>query len=210
MTDARGGAEAGVRIDGANKARPVSESSVLEEQVPFEIPEVVVRQMSLYQRAVFPIKSWQEPHEVAVGTLAELAGRIVRAEGPIHQEEVARRVAASFGKEKAGARILGATLFALKTAQRRADDLLSDGTFWFTRSQADNPPVRDRSLEAGATLKAASISMLEIKAALRIARDDNAGGDGAELVRTAARLLGFRRVGPDLQARIAAALGTLD
>ncbi len=48
--------------------------------------------------------------------------------------------------------------------------------------------------------------MIEIEAAIRIARNDNAGGDDAELVRTAARLLGFRRVGPDLQARMASGL----
>lgn len=208
LTEARQRAEAGVRIDGANKARPVSEAPQ-QEPATFEIPEVVVRQMPPYQRAIFPTRSWQEPHEVAIGALAELADRIVRAEGPIHQEEVARRIAASFGKEKAGSRIISATVSALKAAQRRADDLLGDGVFWFTRAQADEPPVRDRAAEAGATLKAASISMLEIEAALRIARDDNAGGDGPDLVQTAARLLGFRRVGPDLQARIASGLAML-
>jgi hypothetical protein len=55
-------------------------------------------------------------------------------------------------------------------------------------------------------LKADSISPLEIDAALRIARDDNAGGDDADLVRTAARLMGFRRVGSELQVRIASRL----
>jgi hypothetical protein len=76
------------------------------------------------------------------------------------------------------------------------------GTFWFTNAQAENPPVRDRAMESGATLKAASISNLEIDAALRIARDDNACGNDADLVRTAARLLGFKRVGADLRSRL--------
>jgi hypothetical protein len=210
LTDARERAEAGIRVEGANKSRPVSEPSVQPEPTIFEIPDVVVRQMPSYQRAIFPTTSRQEPHAVAVAILAELAERIVRAEGPIHYEEVARRIAASFGKEKAGSRILSVTLSALKSAQRRSGDLLGDGAFWFTRAQADNPPIRDRSGEAGATLKAASISMLEIEAALRVARDDNAGGDAPELVRTAARLLGFKRVGPDLQSRIASGLGALD
>lgn len=208
LVEAKDRAEAGIRIDGANKARPPSESS--EEEAPtVGVPDVVVRQMPPYQRAVFPMQTWQEPHEVAVGTLAELADRVVRAEGPIHYEEVARRIAASFGKEKAGSRIVTATQSALKTAQRRAEDVLTDGTFWFTRSQSEDPPVRDRSAESGATIKAASVSPLEIEAALRLARDDNAGGDGPVLVRTAARLLGFRRVGSDLQARITAGLGAL-
>lgn len=104
---------------------------------------------------------------------------------------------------------MSATLAALDAAQRKADDLLGDGTFWFTRDQSERPPVRDRAGESGATIKASVISMLEIEAALRIARDDNAGGDGPDLVRTAARLLGFRRVGPDLQARLASGLAAL-
>lgn len=83
---------------------------------------------------------------------------------------------------------------------------MSEEDFWFTREQMETPPVRDRSSETGATLKAGYLSMLEIRAALAIARDDNAGGDDADLVRTAARLLGFKRVGQDLQARIAAGL----
>ena len=208
LAAARERSEAGVRIDGANKARPVVEVST-EEPAAFEIPEVVVRQMPAYQRAVFTMGTSQEPHDVAVRTLADVAARIVRAEGPIHQEEVARRIAASFGKEKAGSRIVQVTLSALKAAQRGADDFLCDGTFWFTRAQSYAPPVKDRASESGATIKAASISMLEIEAALRIARDDNAGGAGPELVRTAARLLGFRRVGPDLRARIASGLESL-
>jgi hypothetical protein len=208
LVEAKEYAKGGVRIDGANKSRPVPETPNATP-AKFEMPEAVARQMPPYQRAVFPTRSWQEPHEIATGTLAELASRIVSAEGPIHYEEVARRIAASFDKEKAGSRILSATTLALKAAQKRDSDLLSDGTFWFTREQSLQPRVRDRAAENGATLKAAAISMMEINAALRIARDDNAGGNDADLIRTAARLLGFRRVGADLQARIATGLETL-
>jgi hypothetical protein len=159
-----------------------------------------------YQRAIFRVSSSHEPHEAPVSMLANLARKIVDAEGPIHVEEIARRVASCFGQEKVGSRILTATPAALSLARSRNIDLLSDSIFWYTRGQADAPPVRDRSAESGATLKASSISMLEIQAAFKIARDDNAGGDDDDLVRTVARLLGFKRVGPDLQARIAEGL----
>lgn len=209
LVAAREAAEAGIRIDGANRARPkIVEENAAEPGV-FEIPEVVVRQMPAYQRAIFPVVGWQEPHEVPIVTLADLAKRIVQAEGPIHVEEVARRIASCFGKEKAGARIVAATRAAVSRAQSSDPDLLSDGTFWYTRGQTDTPPVRDRTSESGATLKAAHISPLEIDEALRIARNDNAGGDDMDLVRTAARLLGFKRVGGDLQARISGRLAAL-
>ena len=85
---------------------------------------------------------------------------------------------------------------------RLTSNLRNEGDFWFTLAQEADPPVRDRSEEYGATIKADAISMLEIRAALAIAREDNAGGSDADLVRYASRLLGFRRVGSDLQARL--------
>jgi hypothetical protein len=198
----------GVKIDGANKARPTAPAPAGRASVAVELPEVADRQMPAYTRADFRINAACEPHDAPLGTLAELAGKIVYAEGPIHFEEAARRLASAFGKEKAGKRIVAATTMALSKAQAGDSLLRCDGNFWFTTEQAESPPVRDRSNEEGATLKASNISMLEIKAVLRIANEDNAGGETADLVRAAARLLGFRRVGADLQARLVAGLET--
>ncbi|WP_266183213.1 DUF3320 domain-containing protein [Dyella humicola] len=208
LSDARGSLEQGLRIEGANQGRSEPAASAKPEATAMEVPPVLERQMPPYKRAVVPVRSTCEPHEAPVSVLAELVQKIVSAEGPIHVEEVARRVAASFAREKAGSRILAATHAALALARRGNTDLLTDGNFWYTQTQADMPPVRDRSAETGATIKADSISMLEIRAALKIARDDNAGGGDADLIRTVARLMGFRRVGADLQARIAAGLAT--
>jgi hypothetical protein len=202
LVEARDQAEQGLRIDGANHAGPALEIPADPEPAVIEIPDVVERQMPAYRRAVFPVRSSHEPHEAPAPTLAKLVWQIVEAEGPIHLDEIARRVAACFGKERVGARISTATHNALLHACSSHTILLTDGTFWYTQGQAEAPPVRDRSAETGATLKAANISLLEIKAAFQIARDDNAGGDDAELVRTVARMLGFRRVGPELLAKI--------
>ncbi len=208
LFDARERAEQGLRIVGANDDRSAPVDPASPDPLPIEVPPVVERQMPPYKRAIFRVNSCYEPHEAPVSVLVELVQKIVNTEGPIHVEEVARRIAACFDREKAGSRILAATRTALIRARSGNSDLLTDGTFWYTQTQADAPPVRDRSVETGATIKADSISLLEIKAAFKIARDDNAGGDDADLVRTVARLMGFKRVGPDLQARIAAGLAT--
>ena len=210
LAGAREAAEAGVRLDGANRGGPVAPVAAAPNDEPIVVPGVVARTMPPYARAVFPVRSHLEPHEAPVATLAPLVTRIVATEGPIHIDEVARRVAAYFGKEKAGGRILAATRDALTTARRTTPDLREEDGFWLTAGQADDPPVRDRSAEAGATLKACNISFPEIRAALRIARGDNAGGGEGDLIRTAARLLGFRRVGPDLQLRLAEGLRSLE
>jgi len=204
LLEARDRSDQGLRVEGANQARSTEPAEV--EAEPILVPEVVVRQMPPYQRAIFRVSSSSEPHEAPVSMLANLARKIVDAEGPIHVEEIARRVASCFGKEKAGSRILTATETALSVARSGSADLLTDGIFWYTRGQSDTPPVRDRSAESGATLKAACISILEIQAAFKIAREDNAGGEDEELVRTVARLLGFKRVGVDLQTRLAEGL----
>lgn len=201
---AREGDKDGVKLTGANKGERVT-----APPAPLAImglAEATARKMPPYERAHFPIQSYVEPHEVDIGSLSALAFRIVQAEGPIHEDEVARRIASCFGKEKAGSRILAAARRALGLASGQNSELRHADGFYFTRLQAATPPVRDRALESGPTLKASSISLLEIREALRLARDENAGGDPADLVRTAARLMGYRRVGPDLQARIQSAL----
>lgn len=210
LADARDAAVNGLHIAGANRQRPVSLGAAIAPSESFAIPKAVTKLMPAYERAHFPVSGQHEPHEVAQSVLAELAKRIVILEGPIHVEEAARRVAACFGKEKAGTRIIAATTSALGVARLASSDLLSDGVFWYTRTQSEAPPIRDRSGESGATLKASSISMLEIGAALEMARDDNAGGVDGDLIRSAARLLGFKRVGVDLQERLAAGLQSLN
>ena len=199
---AREAAEHGLYIVGANTGRSaVVEATPVEAEV-IEAPEVVQRRMPPYRRYERRMRVSHEPHEAPLPILVDLVHAIVEAEGPIHLEEIARRVAASFDKEKAGARIVAATRTVLANLRSRDAFILCDEDFWFTDEQAKSPPVRDRSAETGATLKAASISLLEIREVLRIARADNAGGDDEDLIRSAARLLGFKRVGPDLRDRI--------
>lgn len=202
LVEAHDRARTGICIVGANAGSGHETAEIESDPVPFPPPEVVERQIPAYTRALFPVESKLEPHEVATSVLAELVAKIVETEGPIHLEEVSRRVATCFHREKAGSRILTATRKAFTLARKKDRRIQDDDGFWFTAEQADLPPVRDRSTESGSTLKAANISLLEIKAAFKIAREDNGGGEETELVRAVARLLGFRRVGPELHDRI--------
>ena len=90
--------------------------------------------------------SESEPHLVPVSRLAEIVRKVVEAEGPVHVDLVARRVAAAFGKGRTGSRIVAATQAALRHARRQeAGELLQKGGFWLTRAQSGEIPVRDRS-----------------------------------------------------------------
>ncbi|MEO1921319.1 MAG: DUF3320 domain-containing protein [Sphingomonadaceae bacterium] len=169
------------------------------------LPEIEERQMPAYERAYFPSPSNCEPHEAHPYELRELALKIVESEGPISADETARRISSCYGRERAGKRIQAVARDALRALTKTGSILFDDG-FYFTQLQRDETPVRDRTNESGATLKAESISLLEIRAALEIALADNAGAEADDLIRATARLLGFKRVGSDLRTRIAQGL----
>lgn len=133
---------------------------------------------------------------------------MITGEGPVHLEEIARRVAAAFGKKGLGSRIITATRHALAAAKRADAELLQDAEeFWFSRAQSDQPPVRDRSGCGPTIFRIDAISMSELQAAVRLAREGNPGAEDAELIRATAHLLGSPRVGPDVHARILRAVG---
>jgi hypothetical protein len=194
-----------VRVPGANVNATNSEAPAAPGVIV--LPEPVARTMPAYVRAEPRTTSMLEPHEAPTAHLVPIVLEVIAQEGPVHVEEIARRVAAAFGKKGLGSRIVTATRHALAAAKRADAELLHDGEeFWSTRTQSDAPPVRDRSGCGPATFRIDAVSMSELQAAVRLAREDNPGGDDAELVRAAARLLGFRRVGPDVQARISRSL----
>ena len=200
LEKAKKASENGIEVPGANNFLPKSAPSTSVATI--EIPDITERQMPPYERAILPVSNVHELHEVHSDDLAKLVEKIVEREGPIHQEEVARRVAQAFGKERTGVRINKITLEALCEARQHSQALREEDEFWFTLEQQKNPPVRNRSSEQGSTLKASNISLIEICGALEIARQDNAGGYDDDLIRSAAQLLGFKRVGPDLKARL--------
>ncbi|WP_237058562.1 DUF3320 domain-containing protein [Loktanella sp. M215] len=201
---ARDQLETGIRVSGANASGggPAPASSAPEA---IDIGHLDLK-MPVYVRADLSVRSNVEPHEAPVGQLADLVSQIVGIEGPIHIDEVARRITTAFGKAKAGSRIVEATSGAVRQALRQDPMLTQDGPFLMTQAQAAAPPVRDRAAETGHLLKAAFISPAEIAAAAALVRLENGDVSGDDLIRAIARLLGFQRVGKDLTAVIADAL----
>ena len=112
--------ETGIRVRGANhaSARPVTEATAEPEPGPIDIDHLTLK-MPAYVRADLTVRSSVEPHEAPVAQLAELVGKIVAIEGPIHVDEVARRITTAFGKTKAGSRIVEATGRAVRQALRQ-------------------------------------------------------------------------------------------
>jgi very-short-patch-repair endonuclease len=141
-------------------------------------------------------------HALQSGTAAQLAGiieTIIAHEGPVHRDEIARRVAAFFGKERSGTRVKEAVSRGLTHLEAMAPHLGQEGEFWFTETQRRTPPVRDRSTAPAALQRLDKIAGLEISAAIEIARRHDPDLDDTSLADFVAALLGLKRASRDLR-----------
>src|SRR6185312_13587134 len=143
------------------------------------------------------VSSELPPHEAPV-KVQDAVRRIVDIEGPIHEEEVARRLATVWGLDRAGSRIQEAARRALRSLEREVQ-LQAAGEFWSsTQAQAVKP--RDRSQAHSNTLrKAEYLPPAEVSVAATEVLKENVRVPVDELVVEVARRLGFLRTGPDLQ-----------
>ena len=213
LDETRAAASAGISIKGANYGTPQPESSEDKPapEEPVQDKAIALQRagpaVPLYKRSELRLNTQLEPHEVAPASLAKVVVRIVQDEGPLHQEEIARRVASSFGKSKAGKRIVDVTFQALDLCDGVDGYPISPvGEFWATASQWAEPPVRNRSEEQGATLAAGMLPPAEIRAAALLVERENGQTDADELIKAIANVFGFKRVGSDLRAAIERAL----
>ena len=206
LKTAVGNADQSGSIKGANLNRPTQPDSdqIQSSEQPIEL-ETPTLSAPAYRRSSFAIQSSLEPHEVSVQQLASFVTLIVNDEGPIHTDEVARRLAGGFGKARKGSRIQSAIEQALQYAAR-SDQLMGAGGFWYTAHQEREVPIRDRSEETPPTTKPEYLSNMEIHAAAELIRNECGHIDTEELVRSISRLLGYKRAGQEFQSRVKSVL----
>jgi hypothetical protein len=131
--------------------------------------------------------------------------RIIKIEGPIHQEEACRRLASVWGLDRAGNRIRDAGLRALSALQAKCTCTVDEG-FW-TVQPAPQITVRDRSAAENLTLRRAEyLPPVEICAAALAVLSENGRVHRDDLVIEIARRFGFQRTGEDLRSVIEAAV----
>ncbi|WP_229726121.1 DUF3320 domain-containing protein [Frigidibacter albus] len=205
LLEAKEAASDGIAVRGANAVGILQ--AVMKDDAPTSPIEIGHLELiaPAYTRAELSVRASVEPHEAPQGQLGDLIIKIVDIEGPIHVDEVSRRIAAAFGKSRTGGRIVDATVRALQAVQRRSDNRLRRlGQFVLNDAQLATPPVRDRRSENGAVLKAEYLPPMEIAAAATRIRAESGPMPPEEMTRAMARLLGFQRVGPDLSEAILA------
>jgi hypothetical protein len=153
-----------------------------------------------YVEAAFELAAEGEPQRLPAGALADAVVRIVALEGPVHGDEVARRVTRLAGLERTGRRSAEAVGRALARAVRE-QQLVRDGRFYALPETT--PIVRDRSQVRSVSLRRPEmLPPAEIQAAILQVAGRHYGATPGEIALEVGRLLGFQATGARLRTLI--------
>ena len=160
-----------------------------------------------YKECAPTVPSSRDLLDLSILEIARIALVVVEAEGPIHTEEVARRVREAFGLQKTGKLIVAHVRAGLQYLSRNAS-VVRDGEFWLAAGR-DLPTVRNRRNAPLPLRRAAMIAPAEYRLAISTVISDAVAISRADLVVETARLFGFDRTGSDLKEAIDQQCATL-
>lgn len=195
-----------------DKAKAIQEASMIAEEnrpqrrtsITFEreesLSENPIVSVPYVEASLAPLMGYDKPHLVPAHEMAELVQSIVQIEQPIHVDEVARRVAKTWGLQKAGSRIRSTVLDATVSAKRNGVRLTRDYL-----STTDSKPlqVRDRSEVESTTLrKAEYLPPNEIDLAICESVSRNVGAISDDIARDVAVAFGFKSTSAQLKTAI--------
>jgi very-short-patch-repair endonuclease len=161
-----------------------------------------------YLEADFTVPGSPEPHLLPRRSMVDIIRRIVEIEGPIHCDEIARRVTRVCGYARTGKRIVDAVATGIRVAVEHGL-VAREGDFIYP-VDGRAPGVRDRSSVRSPSLrKPEMLPPMEIRvAALQVTRT-HFGVSAEEVVTQVSRMLGFQATSAQLSSIISAELDRL-
>jgi very-short-patch-repair endonuclease len=153
-----------------------------------------------YREAFVKVDTYLEPHLVAASTMVNIVEQVVAQEGPIHREEVSRRVTNLWGLQRAGRRIVAAVDSAIAVSIRR-NRLLDDRGFL----DVPHRPVRSIRTRAECSLSLRKAEMLppsEVRYAIKTIIAIHHGMTEDEAIQQVARAFGFAATSNQLRTLI--------
>jgi len=146
----------------------------------------------LYVEASFPIPVSTPIVDTALRTRMEILVRVVEIEGPVHREEIARRMLTLWGQSRLGPRIADAIEQTCRSAIDRGV-IVDDGNGFLTQASTIGAVVvRDRSNVVSSTLrKPEFLPPAEVRQAVRQIVAREIGISPNEVAGALARSLGF-------------------
>jgi very-short-patch-repair endonuclease len=172
----------------------------LARALPAEEPAESGLRAEPYREADFPLPEVLEPHRLAAAAMAETVARIVEIEGPVHGDEIARRVTRLAGLERTGRRITEAVNRGLARAVRERR-IIRDGRFYALPGAP--PIIRDRSA-VPSLRRPEMLPPAEIRAAVLEVASAHYGAAPGEIATRVGRLLGCATTSARLRALIEA------
>lgn len=153
-----------------------------------------------YREARFAVPSQVDPHKLAKRDMAEILLRIVKQEGPIHEDEVVTRVRDLWGLGRAGNRIQDAVDQAVRFLLVSQECTREDG---FLNIPGAPVPIRRRELVDSPNLrKPEFLPPTEIRAAILAVIEAHHGAAEPEIPTAVTRLFGFKSTGSQLRLAI--------
>jgi very-short-patch-repair endonuclease len=153
-----------------------------------------------YVEAAFDVPRATPPHELTTKRMADLLFRIVRIEGPIHEDEIAARVRDLWGLGRAGARVQDSVargIHALLVSQRCQRE---DGCLLLPETVIR---VRNRGAVRSASLrKFELLPPQELRVAIENVVTAHHGASAREIERTVTRMLGFKATSAGLRQAV--------
>ena len=178
------------------------------EELAQAMPEQTLA--SVYQVANLELEtrfSGYSLHEIPTPIIAEWIQRVVEIESPVHLEEAARRIMASFGVNRMGRRIYEAMKQAAFYASRKGW-IRRDEDFLFSPKQ-EKITVRDRSGLDNISRKINLIASAEIEAAIKEIVAKSYGISPEDISLEVCRLFGFAQTSENMRQRIQTVLNTM-
>lgn len=139
-------------------------------------------------------------HEIQASKLAEWIAEVVQIEGPVHKEEVFRRITQAAGLSRVGNRIEAALSRGVDWAVR-GQVVRRKGAFLWYRDSTDSS-VRDRSEFPPQLKKLELIAPEEIGAAIKLAVRKACGIQAQNVPVATCNLLGFARVTDEMRLQV--------
>jgi len=146
-----------------------------------------------------------ELHEQSVSDLAQAIIQVVEIEGPIHVNEVARRIRSLWGLGRTGRRIREALDRATRTAQTQGQIRQRGDFLW----PAEDRAILVRYRQGDMLAKIDLICDEEIAEAVQVVLKTQYATLSEDLIRASARLLGIRAITGAVMERIHTIINTL-
>jgi very-short-patch-repair endonuclease len=147
-------------------------------------------------------------HETDVQILCEVISRVVELEGPIHTEEVARRLTSLWGLQRTGNRIVEATNRAIECLLR-ARKLQAESHFLDVPGRSPTRVRSRESVSSSSLRKPETIPPAELRQAIRYLVNAHVGISGEELATNVIRAFGFKATSEKLRACVDETLNQL-